>query len=178
VIFVIVIFLAFVAGLGYAKYRGAQALTFIYVDVAGLTLDEIIKIGTEASRSLTGRLSRSIPPVRRTENVAEWQAQIQGSVMSFSVKGLPGGKGYRIGGSATKMRIAQTRIGSNTGTWGLSKAISNAICRALGIPHNASALVARRKRVLRAVAKAGTLIQPSLGQQPSAMSVETPQKFL
>ena len=58
------------------------------------------------------------------------------------------------------MKIAQTRIGSDRGIWGLSKAISNAIYRMLGIPHNAPALVRRRTRVLRAIANAGKVLDP------------------
>ncbi len=87
--------------------------------------------------------------------------------MSFSATLLPDGNGYRVGGAATRMRIGQTRIGSDRGTWGLSKAITNAIFRALGIPHNAPALVRRRKRVLRAVANAGTIIEAT----PAAAAV-------
>jgi hypothetical protein len=148
-----------VAGLGYQKYRGNQALTFTHIDVTGLTLDEIVKIGGKASGSLAGRLGRSMPNARRVDDGAEWHAQIQGSVMSFSAEPLPDGSGYRAGGAATTMRVAQNNIGSNQGIWGLSKAITNAIFRMLGIPHNSPALVRRRKRVLRAIANAGTVLE-------------------
>jgi hypothetical protein len=84
--------------------------------------------------------------------------------MAFSVEPLPDGSGYRVGGAATKMRIAQVRYGSNQGIWGLSKAISNAIYRMMGIPHNSPALVRRRKRVLNAIANAGTIIGSAPGQ--------------
>jgi hypothetical protein len=151
-IFLVVIILIIVAGIGYQKFRGNQALTFMHIDVTGLTLDEIVKIGGKASGSLAGRLVGSTPNARRVVDGAEWHAQIQGSVMSFRAEPLPDGGGYRVGGAASKMRIGQTRIGSNQGIWGLSKAITNAIWRLLGIPHNAPALVRRRKRVLRAIA--------------------------
>ena len=157
-IVVIVILLLFVALLGYQKFRGVQALTFVHVDIAGLALDEVVAVGTRASGSLTGRLTGATPTARRVNGGAEWQAQIQGSVMAFRVTPLPNGAGYRIGGAATKMRIAQTNFGSNRGIWGISKAMSNALMAILGIPHNSPALVRRRNRVLRAVANAGGVI--------------------
>ena len=158
-IYLVIIILIVLGGLGYQKFRGNQALTFTHIDVAGLTLDEIVQIGTKASGSLAGRLVGSMPSARSVDGGTEWHAQIQGSVMSFRAEPLPDGGSYRVGGAATKMRIAQTRIGSNQGIWGLSKAISNAIYRALGIPHNSPALVRRRKRVLRAIAHAGTVLE-------------------
>ena len=39
-IYLIVLIIIIVLGLGYQKFRGAQALTFTYIDVAGLSLDE------------------------------------------------------------------------------------------------------------------------------------------
>ena len=166
-IYLVIILLIIAAALGYQKYRGTQALTFTHVDVTGLTLDEIVTIGSKTSGSLTGRLMGNTPAARRTNGGAEWHAQIQGSVMSFSAAPLPDGDGYRVGGAATTMRISQNRIGPDHGTWGLSKAITNAMFRAMGIPHNAPALVRRRKRVLRAIANAGTVIEP----QPAAVAV-------
>jgi hypothetical protein len=91
--------------------------------------------------------------------------------MEFTAQPLPNGLGYRVGGAATMMRIAQTRIGSDQGIWGLSKAISNAIYRVLGIPHNPSALVRRRNRVLRAITNAGTALDSAT---PQYMAVEEP----
>lgn len=160
-IFLVIIILIVVVGLGYQKYRGNQALTFTHIDVTGLTLDEIVNIGSKASGSLAGRLVGSVPGARRVGDGAEWHAQIQGSVMAFRAEPLPGGSGYRVGGAATKMKIAQNRIGSNQGIWGLSKAITNAVFRMLGIPHNSPALVRRRARVLRAIANAGTVLEPA-----------------
>jgi hypothetical protein len=168
VIYFVLLILVVVVGLGYQKYRGNQALTFTHIDVSDLTLDEIVNIGCKASGSLAGRLVGSMPSARRTEDGAEWQAQIRGSVMSFSAAPLPNGIGYRIGGAATKMRVAQVHIGSDQGIWGLSKAMSNAIYRALGIPHSPGALVQRRKRVLRAIANAGTALEPSPAALPAA----------
>lgn len=66
------------------------------------------------------------------------------------------------------MRVAQNHIGSNQGIWGLSKAITNAIFRMLGIPHNSPALVRRRKRVLRAIADAGTVLESAPVAAPVA----------
>lgn len=166
-LFLLIIVLIVVGGLGYQKFRGNQALTFLHIDVTGLTLDEIVAIGSKASGSLAGRLIGNKPAVRRMADRAEWASQIQGSIMSFSAEPLPNGGGYRVGGAASLMRIAQTNIGSNQGIWGLSKAISNAIYRALGIPHNASALVRRRNRVLRAITNSGTVI----GAQAAAVPV-------
>jgi hypothetical protein len=157
-IVLIIVLLAFVALLGYQKFRGMQALTFTHVDISGLTLEEIVAIGTKASGSLGGRLMGGVPTARRTSNGVEWQAQIRGSVMAFRVTPLPSGTGYRVGGVATKMRIARTNIGSDNGIWGISKAMSNGLMVLLGIPHNSPALVHRRNRVLRAVANAGAVI--------------------
>jgi hypothetical protein len=166
-IVVIVFLLLFVALMAYHKFRGMQALTFVHVDISGLTLDEIVAIGTRASGSLAGRLTRGTPTARRVDDGAEWQAQIQGSVMAFRVTPLPNGAGYRIGGAASKMRIARTNIGSDRGIWGISKAISNGLMAILGIPHNSPALVHRRNRVLRAVANAGAVI-PQAPVAPAA----------
>jgi hypothetical protein len=163
-IIVILFLLLFVAAMGYQKFRGTQALTFTHVDISDLTLEEVIAVGTKASGSLVGRLTGGTPNVRRVNDGAEWQAQIQGSVMAYRVMPLPNGAGYRVGGVATKMRIAQTRIGSNQGIWGMSKAMSNGLMAILGIPHNSPALVRRRNRVLRAVANAGA----ALPQAPAA----------
>jgi hypothetical protein len=157
-IVVIIFLLLFAALIGYQKFRGVQALTFTYVDVSGLALEEIVAIGTRASGSLAGRLTGGTPTAQRVNDGAEWQAQIQGSVMAFRVTPLPNRTGYRVGGAATKMRIARTNIGSDQGIWGISKAMSNGLMAILGIPHNSPALVHRRKRVLRAVANAGTVI--------------------
>ena len=65
-IFLILIILIVVGGLGYQKFRGNQALAFTFVDVTGLTLDEITTIGTKSSRSLAGRIIGSVPAARRT----------------------------------------------------------------------------------------------------------------
>jgi hypothetical protein len=160
-IVVIVLLLLFVALIGYQKFRGMQALAFTHIDISDLALEEIVAIGTKASGSLAGRLMGGTPTARRVNDGAEWQAQIQGSIMAFRVTPLPGGNGYRVGGAATKMRIARTNIGSNQGIWGISKAMSNGLMAILGIPHNSPALVRRRNRVLRAVANAGTVIPPA-----------------
>ena len=164
----VIIVLVIVAAMGYQKYRGVQALTFTHVDIAGLTLDEIVSVGTTASGSLAGRLTGGTPTAQRTDGGATWRAQIQGSVMTFSAASLPSGQGYRVGGVATTMRIGQNRIGSNQGLYGLAKAITNVIFRVLGIPHNAPALVRRRNRVLRAITNAGTVIEPEPAPVPLA----------
>jgi hypothetical protein len=164
----IIIVLLVVGIMGYQKFRGMQALTFTYVDVTGLSLAEVAEVAARASGGLAGRLTGGKPVARRVDDGAEWQVQIQGSVMAFTVTTLPNGSGYRVGGAATKMRIARTTIGSNSGIWGLSKAISNGIYAILGIPHNSPALVSRRRRVLRAVARAGTVL-PSAPAAPPAV---------
>jgi hypothetical protein len=166
-IFLILVLLAFAGGLGYQKYRGNQALTFTHIDVTGISLEQIVAVGGKASGSLAGRLTGNTPGARLADGGAEWQANVQGSVMSFRVDPLPGGQGYRVGGAATTMRIGQTRIGSDNGIWGLSKAMSNALFRMMGIPHNAPALIRRRKRVLRAVANAGTLVEATPVAEPA-----------
>lgn len=149
-------------------------LTFIHVDVTGLTLEEIVAIGGKASRSLAGRLTASTPTARRTaRGGAKWQVQIQGSVMEFSAEPLPDGPGYRIGGAATLMRIAQTRVGSDQGLWGLSKAMTNALYRVLGIPHNPAALVRRRNRVVRAIGNAGTVINSATAPYAAVEETES-----
>jgi hypothetical protein len=157
-IFIVIILLVCVAGLGYLKFRGIQALTFTHIDLTGLSLDEIVAIGGNASRSLGDRLTGRTPAARRAGSGAEWSVGVRHSVMAFSVKPLPDDKGYRVGGVATKMRVAQVNFGSDRGYWGWSKAMTNGIYRMLGIPENAPGLVRLRKRVLRAIANEGTLI--------------------
>ena len=172
-IVIILFVLLFVAAMGYQKFRGMQALACTYIDVSGLALEQIVEIGTSSSGSLAGRLMGGKPTARFVNGGAEWQAQIHGSVMAFSVSPLANGNGYRVGGAATKMRIARTNIGSNQGIWGISKAMSNGLMVLLGIPHNSPALVSRRKRVLRAVAGAGIVI-PSAPAAPAATSANRP----
>ena len=57
-IVLIILVLIVIAGMGWTKYQGAKALTFTHVDVTGLSLDEIVAIGSKASGSLTGRANR------------------------------------------------------------------------------------------------------------------------
>ena len=160
-IYLIIIVLIAILPLAYQKYMGNRAMTFTYINVAGLTLDEIIAIGTKASGSLAGRLTGNAPVVRRSASGATWDAQSRGGILSFQVEALPDGSGYRVGGAASSLKVAEVRIGSDRGIWGLSKAISNSIYRLLGIPKHASSLAHRRKRALRAIANAGSVVQPA-----------------
>ena len=73
-IVLLVLILIVVAGLGYQKYRGNQALTFTHIDVTGLTLDEIVRIGSKASGSMVGRLAGSTPTARRVDDGAGGRA--------------------------------------------------------------------------------------------------------
>jgi hypothetical protein len=156
-IFIVILVLVVVLGLGYQKFRGIQALTFTHVDITGLSLDEIVAIGTKASRSLSDRLTHRKLAARRINSGAGWDVAIRGSVMAFSVNLLPDSKGYRVGGVATKLRIAYTPLGANL--FAMAHAMTNCILRLFGIPRNASQLVALRKRVLRAIANEGAVIQ-------------------
>jgi hypothetical protein len=54
-IVLVLLVLIIIAGLGWAKYQGTKALTFMHVDVTGLSLEEIVAIGGKASGSLAGR---------------------------------------------------------------------------------------------------------------------------
>lgn len=158
----VLVFLVLIAvgGIVWLKYQGGRAMNMIYTDVRHLTLNEIVDVGTRASgsflqRAVTagGRLDRTLGrvPVRATDaGDAEWEITSRGGVMAITVTKLPEEPGYRVGGAASAMRIAQ-RSTSFGGIWGMSTAMTNAIFAALGVPHNPGRLIRQRKRVLQAV---------------------------
>lgn len=169
-IVIVFLMLIVIGGIIWLKYQGGRATSMIYTDVRCLTLSEIIDIGTRASgsflqRAVTagGRLDRSLGRVRvraTGDSDAEWEITSRGGVMAITVTKIPGKPGYRVGGAASVMRIAQ-RSTTFGGIWGMSTAITNAIFAVLGVPRSPGRLIRQRKRVLQAVETADRTRQSS-----------------
>jgi hypothetical protein len=168
-IFILLIFvLAIALPLGYHKYMGVRAMSPVYIDVSGLTAEQIVDIGTKASTPAVKRLLGRPQSYPSEEGGIRWDVGGRGGVMSFLVTALPDG-GFRVTGRATAVMTAHAPGGINLDTtWGRSKMWSLLICKILGIPHNARQLLRRRRRALRAIAGAGQVIPlvPSASSQP------------
>ncbi len=151
-----------VGGIGFVKYQGVRASTPEHIDVDRLSLERIAEIGARSAGLLGsrtrpgGRLERAVPraQVRRGPNgTAEWDVSSRGGVMRFRIEPRPNAAGLRVVGAAMKQRLA-VRNSMAGGVWGLSSAIWDAMCRLLGIPKHPGLLLAQRKRVFKAIARA------------------------
>jgi hypothetical protein len=151
----------------YHKYIGLRAMRFTSIDVGGLTQERLIEIGTKASGSVVKRLIGRTETFQYPDGAIGWDAPSRGGVMTFRVESLPGGNGFRVGGCATTVKAARMRGYMNPDTsWGRAKIMTNWLCLILGIPQNARVLLARRRRALRAIARAGVVIGSAADQRP------------
>ena len=161
-IVLVVLIVIVVVGLVVLKYQGVRASSPEHLDVDRLSLDRIAEIGARSASLLGsrtqsgGRLGRAVPraAVRRGPGgTAEWDVLSRGGVMRFRVEPRPNAAGLRVVGAATQQRLA-VRGSTAGGVWGLSSAIWDGLCRLLGIPKHPGLLLAQRKRVFRAIARA------------------------
>lgn len=161
-VFLVILLVILFGSIAALKYQGVKATTPAHIDVRRLSLDRVTEIGSR-SASLIG--SRTNPggaadrivsraPVRRLSNgTAEWEVRSGAGVMSFRVEQLPNAVGFRVIGAATKQPLALSNSKAR-GTHGISVAIWNALCRALGIPKSPGRLIAQRRRVFSALTRA------------------------
>ena len=86
--------------LGYHRYMGARATRRVSVDVACLSLDQVVDIGTNSSTSM-------VRPYAADDGAVEWRTQSKGGVMLYRVLPLPDHLGFRIESWATTVTVAQ-----------------------------------------------------------------------
>jgi hypothetical protein len=160
-IFIIVLLLALALSLGYHRYMGVRAMKAEYIEVSGVTVEQIIEIGTKASTSVVKRMLGRPQASRTPEGDIQWGVQSKGGLMIFRVRALPDDRGFRIDGWAEEIRAARVWGQMNPHTVdGRARILTNWMCRALGIPQNARQLLRRRRRTLNAIARAGQVITP------------------
>ena len=115
--------------LGYHRYIGALATRHVSVDVACLSLDQVVDIGTNSSTSMVKRVVKRPQPYAAEDGAVEWRTQSTGGVMLYRVLPLPDYLGYRVESWATTVPIA-------------------------GMPGSRD-LLRKRRRTLQAISRAG-----------------------
>jgi hypothetical protein len=88
--------------LGYHRYMGVRATRHVSIEVACLSLDQIVDIGTKSSISM-------VKPYAAEDGAVEWRTQSKGGVMLYRVLPLPYDLGFRVESWATTMIIARVR---------------------------------------------------------------------
>jgi len=156
----IVVLVVLAAPLALLKYLGTLALRPAEIEVAGLSLDQIVEVGTRSSHNWARRMLGKPSANRTADGGAEWTIRTGAGVMGVRVSRSP--VGHRVVAQALTMRIAQHEGWINLDTtWGKSKLLTNWIFAALGVPHNPRKLLRQRKRVLRAITKAAAAAAPA-----------------
>lgn len=84
--------------LGYHRYMGVRATRHVSIDVACLSLDQIVDIGTRSSAS-------AAQPYAAEDGAVEWRTQSNGGVMLYRVFPLPDYLGFRVESWATIARL-------------------------------------------------------------------------
>jgi hypothetical protein len=173
----IVLLIVIVAALGILKWMGMRAMSWRYIEVSGLTPEQIADIGTKASESMLRRMRGRAQVYQLPNGALTWYAKNGGGVLAFIVTPpLPNGQGYRVGGRAEELKVAQQRVVVEgwTGTDGKTvldlhsdylkaKILTNWIFWKLGIPANARSLLLRRRKTLNAIERAGLPVPASVG---------------
>ena len=95
--------------LGYHRYLGARATRRVSIEVACLSLDQIVDIGTKSSASMVKRVVRRPQPYAAVDGAVEWRTQSKGGVMLYRVLPLPDYLGFRVESWATTVTIAGCR---------------------------------------------------------------------
>jgi len=131
--------------LGYHRYLGARATRRVSIEVACLSLDQIVDIGTKSSTSMVKRVVRRPQPYAAEDGAVEWRTQSKGGVMLYRVLPLPDYLGFRVESWATTVTIARMH-------------------RMQG----SQDLLRRRRRTLEAIARAGLPVPP-----PAFVTAET-----
>lgn len=164
----LLILLIFALPLTTLKILGMRAMRPVSVDIAGPTLEQLVDVGTKASRSFAGRMFAGPRAVPIEGGGAIWEIRSGAGVMTVLVEPLVDDAGYRITVQATKMRIVQAGGPVDGKTdWGRAKILTNWLFRLMGIPHNARKLLRQRRRVLRAIRRTGHVIPASAPSQDS-----------
>jgi hypothetical protein len=80
----------------------------VFIEVACLSLDQIVDIGTKSSTSMVKRVLRRPQPYAAEDGAVEWRTQSKGGgVMLYRVLPLPDYLGFRVESWATTVTIAQ-----------------------------------------------------------------------
>jgi hypothetical protein len=116
-----------------------------YIEVTGVTLDQVIDIATKASISVVkGMLGR--PQISRTEEGdIRWGVQSKDGLTIFRIRTLPADRGFRVEGWAEEVRAASS--------WGQLNPYA--------ADGRARQLVRSRRRTLNAIARAGQAAAPA-----------------
>jgi hypothetical protein len=88
--------------LGYHRYMGARATRRVSIEVACLSLDQIVDIGTKSSTSM-------VKPYAAEDGAVEWRTQSNGGVLLYRVFPLPDYLGFRVESWATTVPIGRVR---------------------------------------------------------------------
>jgi hypothetical protein len=88
--------------LGYHRYMGVRATRHVSIEVACLSLDQIVDIGTQSSTSM-------VKPYAADDGAVEWRTQSKGGVMLYRVLPLPDYLGFRVESWATTVTIGRMR---------------------------------------------------------------------
>jgi hypothetical protein len=126
--------------LGYHRYLGARATRHVSIEVACLSLDQIVDIGTKSSTSMVKRAVGRPQPYAAADGAVEWRTRSKGGVMLYRVLPLPDYLGFRVESWATTVTITRMQ-GSQD-------------------------LLRRRRRTLEAIARAGLPVPPPAFVRP------------
>lgn len=86
-----------------------RVMRHVSIEVACLSLDQIVDIGTRSSASIAQRAVRRPQPYAAEDGAVEWRTQGKGGVMLYRVFPLPDDLGYRVESWATTVAIAQVQ---------------------------------------------------------------------
>ncbi|HEX3961179.1 MAG TPA: hypothetical protein VHZ03_31930 [Trebonia sp.] len=168
---IIIILLAFVVALALLKGLGMWAQRMVYIEVHGLTLEQVIDIGTKASESAFRRLRGRAKVFNFRDGSVGWNARCAGGAITYIVTPLEDGSGFRVGAAALAQKaIKMYGVADLSTDYGRTKFFLYRIMWAMGIPHNPRALLWRRWRGLNAIKRRGTPIQAA----PQAAPVPAP----
>jgi hypothetical protein len=98
----IVVLVGLALPLGYHRYMGVRAARHVSIEVACLSLEQIVDIGTKSSTSM-------VKPHAAEDGAVEWQTQSKGGVMLYRVLPLPDYLGFRVESWATTVTIGRMR---------------------------------------------------------------------
>jgi hypothetical protein len=165
----VIILIILVAPIAMLKLLGMRAQKFVYIDVGDLSMEQIVNIGTKASETAWRRLRGRAPTYTLADGSVLWNAKCNGGHMTFLVKALPDGSGFRVGAHSLRPRdIHMYGVADLTTDYGRTKFFLYRLLWMMGIPHNPRALLFRRWRGLNAIKRAGTPIVATPVEVPGA----------
>lgn len=155
----IVIFLVFVVVfIGALKLLGTYAMNTVSIVVNGLSMEQIVDIGTKRSESALRRLRGRAKVYQATDGSGSvyWNAKCGGGSVTFMVTPLVDGS-FDVSAAATSMKLVKKYGGFDlTSDYGRTHFWLYALLWKFGIPHNPRALLFCRWRGLHAIKRAGT----------------------